>query len=256
MKAINYLILIILIICITAGCTGKGPGSRKAVAEADTVTVPDTGYTGIRQYFSKELLVKEVTFKNGVRHGEMKTYYMDGKLYQTFWYENGLREDSARWYYTDGKVFRSTPYKNDTIHGIQKQYYRNGRTKAKMEYNKGLRTLFFEEYAQNGALVKNYPEIVFTIRDDYNSRGVVRVNLELSNKATRVKFYTGEFYNGVFDTSKCILLPTNNGKAYVDLKKTGTPQKEYIGIIAQILTSFSNNYLAYKRIDLPYKDLK
>ena len=62
MKVISGLILIVLFVFGTSGCTGKGPGSRKSITEADTVAVPDTGYTGIRQYFSKELLVKEVSF--------------------------------------------------------------------------------------------------------------------------------------------------------------------------------------------------
>ncbi len=254
MRVIPGIFLIMFIAAVSA-CTGGGTGRKQAVSEADTVTVPDTGYTGIKQYFSKQMLVKEVTFKNGVRHGEMKTYYTDGKLYQTFWYENGVREDSARWYYPEGQVFRSTPFKNDTIHGIQKQYYRTGQTRAKLEYIKGLRTPFFEEYTRDGKLIRGYPEIVADIRDDYNTRGVVRINLSLSNQGTRVKFFVGEFYNGVFDTSKLTMLPVKDGKAYVDLRKTGTPQKNYIGIIAQILTGLSNNYLAYKRLELPYNDL-
>jgi hypothetical protein len=42
----------------------------------------------------------------------------------------------------------------------------------------------------------------------------------------------------------------------VDLKKSGTPQTDYIGITGAILTDFGNRYLSYKKIDLPYKDLK
>ncbi len=257
MKVIPGSLIIILFIAVVSACTGRRSGTKESEAGTDTTAaVPDTGYTGIKQYYSGEHLLKEVTFKNGIRYGETKTYYQDGRLYQTFWYENGLREDSGRWYYPDGKVFRSTPYKNDTMDGIQIQYYRTGKTRAKLGYNKGLRTPFLEEYTTQGRLDSDYPEIVSTIRDDYNSRGTVRINLELSNKATKVKFYRSEFYNGVFDTSKCQLLNTTNGKAYLDFKKTGSPQTDYVGIIAVILTRYSNNYLAYKKIELPYDDLK
>ena len=249
-------LLFIVFFTALAACTGRGTGSKQSETEADTVTVPDTGYTGIKQYFSNQLLVKEVTFKNGIRQGEMKTYYMDGKLYQTFWYENGLRQDSARWYYPEGQVFRATPFKDDTIHGMQIQYYRNGAKRARLEYAKGFRTPFFEEYTRDGKPIKGYPEIVADIRDDYSTKGVVRVNLSLSNQGTRVRFFVGEYYNGVFDTSKLTMLPVKDGKAYVDLRKTGTPQKNYISVIAQILTGLSNNYLADKRIDLPYNDLR
>ena len=39
------------------------------------------------------------------------------------------------------------------------------------------------------------------------------------------------------------------------LKKTGSPKKDFIGVIAELLTNFGNNCLQYKKIDLPYNDL-
>jgi hypothetical protein len=204
---------------------------------------------------SGQFLAKEVTFKNGVRQGLMKSYYKDGRLYQTFWYENGLREDSAKWYYLEGQLFRSTPYKRDTIDGIQKQYFRNGRLRANIGYKKGLRTSYLEEFTQEGKLVGGYPELVVNIRDDYKAKGIYKISLVLSNKSTRVKYYRGDFSNGVFDTAHCKKINMIKGIGTLDLKKTGSPKQEYVGVIAAILTNFSNNYLVYKKIDLPYKDL-
>ena len=152
---------------------------------------------------SGQRLVKEVTFKNGVKEGLMKSFYQNGKLRQTFWYENGLREDSAKWYYEEGQLFRSTPYKNDTIDGIQKQYYRNGRLKAKLGYKKGLRTQNLEEFTTEGKLVGGYPALVVNVRDEYKTKGVYRISLELSDKSTKGKFYRGDLSNGVFDTAHC-----------------------------------------------------
>ncbi len=43
-------------------------------------SVPDTGYTGIKKYMSGNYVVKEVTFKNGVREGLMKTFYQTGEV--------------------------------------------------------------------------------------------------------------------------------------------------------------------------------
>jgi len=256
MRNVNYLTGILLVFILAAGCAGKGSSKNESVAGTDTLTVPDTGYTGIKKYYSGNLLVKEVTFENGVRHGEAKTFYQGGQLYQTYWYRNGLREDSARWYYPEGQVFRSTPMKHDTIDGIQKQYYRNGRVKAKIGYIKGLRSPLIEEYTQNGKLVKGYPEIIFSINDNYSTTGKVRINLELSDKSKKVKFFRGEFTGGVFDTLKCERIKSAGGKTYIDLKKSGSPEADNLGIIASFLTDFGNNYLAYKKIELPYKDLK
>ena len=237
-----------------AGCRGGGSGKRAATG-TDTITIPDTGYTGIKQYMSGNRIIKEVTFKNGVREGLMKTFYPGGQLYQTFWYENGMRQDSGRFYYVEGQLFRTTPYKNDTIDGIQKQYYRTGKLKAMIGYSKGMRTPFLQEYTQNGKLVKEYPGIVATVNDEYNIRGLYRITLELSDKNTRVKFNRGDFMNERFDTTYIKPVNTINGKAVINLKKTGKAGKNYLGIIGEIITPFGNRHLVYKRIDLPYNDL-
>jgi len=256
MKVFSGTLLIVSVVLLLSGCGSKKTGNGESAAEPETVNVPDTGYTGIKKYYSRNLLIKEVTFKNGVRDGEMKTFYPGGQLYQTFWYENGLREDSAKWYYLEGQVFRSTPYKHDTVDGIQMQYYRNGRIKAKLCYIKGLRTPYLEEFTQDGKPIRGYPDIAATLSDDYLSKGMVRINFELSDKGTDVKFYRGDITNGVFDTTRCIILKTENGKAFINLRKTGSEQVDYVGIIAEYLSDFGNKYLIYKKIDLPYKDLK
>ncbi len=255
MKIFYGSLIIILSMILIPGCSGRKSEKKGSQTKNDTISVSDTGYTGIKQYFSGQYLVKEVTFENGVRHGLMKSFYMDGRLRQTFWYENGLREDSAKWYYEGGQVFRSTPYKNDTINGIQKQYYRNGRLRAKLSFKKGLREPYLEEFTQDGKLVTGYPEVVVSIRDDYKSKGVYRISMELSNKSPKVKFYRGDIINGVFDTAHCKKINTIKGIGTLELKKTGSAKADYVGVFAEILTNLSNNYLVYKKIELPYKDL-
>lgn len=249
-------ILLIVLTLIYYGCTGNSSPKNSDKAVTDTVSVPDTGYTGIKKYFSGDNLIKEVTFRNGVREGLMRSFYQGGQLYQTFWYENNLKEDSAKWYYTDGRVFRSSPYVHDTIDGIQKQYYRNGKVKAKIGYSKGLRTPLFEEYSQEGRLVKNYPEILVKVSDEYNTKGTYRIGLELSDKYQKVKFYRGDFTDGRFDTSKCKIINTVAGKGSLNLKKSGSPTSGSVGIIAEIVTGFGNKYITQKNIELPYNDLK
>lgn len=252
----SLLLLSALITVLLLSQCGGGGESAKPAPTADTITVPDTGYTGIKQYMSGQYKVMDVTFKNGVREGLMKSYYQDGKLRQTFWYVNGLRQDSAKWYYSEGEVFRSTPYVNDTVDGIQVQYYRTGRVKAKLGYKKGFRTPLLEEFNSDGKLVTAYPEVVVNISDTYKTNGSFKISMQLSDKSQRVKFYTGEFTNGVFDTVKSKRLKTVNGIGYLELKKSNSQNSGYVGIIAQYLTKFNNNRLVYKKIDLPYRDIK
>jgi hypothetical protein len=255
MKIISGSIITIFSILFTISCGGKGGSKKDAQIQTDTITVPDTGFTGIKKYVSGQFLIKEVTFKNGVREGLMKSFYQDGRVRMTFWYENGVREDSSRFFYPEGKLFRTTPYKRDTIDGIQKQYYRDGKLKAKIGYKKGLRTTYFEEYKQDGKLVGGYPELIVSKTDNYKSKGIYRVSLQLSDKSTKVRYYQGDLTGGIFDTAHCKPIKAIKGIGNLDLRKTGTPKTGSVNVVAEILTNFGNNYLVSKKIELPYNDL-
>ncbi len=243
---------IILLLGLAGGCNTGKPGKEENSADADSLSTADS----VVQYFSNGKLLKEVSFKNGVRNGLTKTYYPGGQLYQTFWYRNDLREDSSGWYFLEGQLFRSTPYVHDTIDGIQRQYYRTGRIKAKIGYSKGLRTRHFEEFLTDGKLVKGYPEIVASVTDNYSSSGRVRIDLTLSDNSKKVKFLRGEFNDGRYDTARLVTIRTTDGRGILELKKTSAPQSPYVNIIAEITTGFGNRYIAEKKIELPYNDLK
>ena len=256
MKILFQSLIMVLLISFIAGCTGKKKGQDAQVeSETDTITVADTGYTGIKQYMSGTTLVKEVTFKNGVRQGVMKSFYQTGEVRQTFWYENGVREDSSVWFYREGQPFRTTPYKRDTVDGIQKQYYRTGALKAKIGYSKGLRTTFFEEYTKEGKLVKGYPELEIKITDEYKTKSAFSIALQLSDKSVNVKYYRGDMSGGRFDTAHFKPINTVKGVGTLVLKKTSPPKSSKVGVIADMLTNYGNHYLVYKEIELPYNDL-
>jgi hypothetical protein len=255
MKKFPVPVITIITLLIISAC-GSKTNSRKSSPEGnDTVTVADTGFTGIKKYMIGTRVAREVTFKNGTKQGLMKTFYQSGKVRQTFWYENNLRQDSSRWYFEEGQLFRTTPFKNDTIDGIQKQYYRTGGLKAEIGYSKGLRTPYLKEYTKEGKVVGGYPEVVINSRDDYKLKGVYKVILGLSDKSTQVRFYRGDLSGGVFDTAHCEKINTVKGIGSLELKKTGSSKYGFVGVIAEILTNFGNNYLVYKKIELPYNDL-
>ena len=237
-------------------CGRQANTKNETTVIEDSLAVPDTGYTGIRRYFSgNNQLTYEETLKNSVRNGLLKTYYPNGDVRQTFWYENGLREDSGKWYHPEGQIFRSTPFIQDTIHGTQVQYFRNGRIRAKLGFEKGLRTFFFEEYMPNGQLVRNYPDVVVKTSDNYNSNGTYNISLELSNSSKDVVFFRGDFSKGVFDTTAVTTIRTVDGVGNLTLRKSSTQTKPYIEILAEILTGHGNKYLLVKQIDLLYNDL-
>jgi antitoxin component YwqK of YwqJK toxin-antitoxin module len=255
MKSYSFSLLLISCLIFFFSCNVKGPGEKDSLSGTESVMVPDTGYTGIKQFMSGEYIVSKVTYKNGVLDGLKETFYKSGKLRLTYWYENGLREDSSKWYHQGGQLFRSTPFKRDTMDGTQIQYYKNGRIKAKMNYIKGLRTPFLEEYTKGGTLVSEYPELEITTKDLYKTNGHYSIILRLSDKSTKVKYYRGDFTEGVFDPTHCRSISTINGTGTLDFKKIEKHNADYVGVIAVILTSYGNRKLVYRKIDLPYSDL-
>jgi len=254
MKPLFQITLFCLPFLLIINC-GRNANTKNESISMDTITVPDTGFTGIKQYFSGPNLIYEATLKNGVRHGLMRSFYAGGLLRNTYWYENGLLEDSAKWYRPEGYLFRSTPYQRDTIHGTQVQYFRSGRTRAKIGFEKGLRTFFFEEYMDNGRQIANYPDVVVKTNDNYNANGSYNISLELSNASKNVKFVRGDFSKGVYDTTAVTQIRTVDGIGSMTLRKSSAQTKPYIEVVAEILTDYGNRYLLLKQINLPYNDL-
>ncbi len=253
MKLFFGSLVLLTILLLDPGCKGRS-GNASGPAN-DTISASDTGFTGIKKFMSGGHVSMEATFKNGVQDGLTKTFYASGKLRGTTWYENGLKEDSAKWFFEEGQLFRTTPYKRDTVDGIQIQYFRNGMLKAKIGFKKGFRTFEFEEFDKDGRKVGGYPELVVNKKDEYNSTGTYIILLSLSDKSTKVKYYRGDFGGEIVDTTKSVRIKTINGKGILDLKKTGTPQKSYVDVLASIITFYGNSYLVHKKIELPYKDL-
>lgn len=249
-----YSIFIVAALISATGCKGRTNAAKEPSVAEDTVSRSDTGYTGIKQFMSGKYMVSEVTFENGIRQGLTKTFYKSGRLQRTYLYKDGLRQDSSCWYYEEGQVFRVTPFINDTVEGIQKQFYRTGQIKAKMGYSKGLRTPFFQEFTREGRLVTGYPEIVVKTQDNYKTNAQYDITLSLTKK-TDVRFFRGEFTNGLYDTSRLKKINTYENTGHLNLKKTVTPGKSYVGVIGEVLTDFGNRILIYKKIDLPYNDL-
>ena len=210
----------------------------------------------LKKYFHEGRLVKEITFKDGIRNGICRNYYDDGRLKRTIWYEKGLKEDTAKWYYPEGKVYRASPYKNDKLHGTQIKYYKTGRIQAAIPYKNGLRTPGLKEYLPDGREVENYPSIEYKLKDmTKTDDGTFKVFTQLSNKSVNVRFYRGSLQNGLFDPDKHKDITTSSGMGFTQLSPDMEKGKGYIDIIAVYSTRFRNKMIITKRISLPYNNL-
>lgn len=256
MKYISIFIITFCIILATQGCLSKGGKKQAVINPVDTQTVADTGFTGIRQYYSNRTLSYEVTFKNGIRQGLMKSFYPGGKVRQTFWYEKGLKEDTAVWFYEEGEVFRRTPFKRDSMNGIQIQYYKSGAVRAKMNFVNGLRTPYFEEFTSEGKKITDYPAVIVRTRDDYKTNGTYNIYLELDKKNVKVNFYYGELTDSLFIPKSLKSLNTSDYTGLLQLRKSSLPGKGSSEIISEITTALGNKLIVYNKVTLPYNDLK
>jgi antitoxin component YwqK of YwqJK toxin-antitoxin module len=243
----------ILIMILTVSC-GGGTGESGAGKKAGHV--PDTGFTGVRNYIKDNIKMKDVEFRNGVRQGLTRTYYKGGVIEQEIPYVDGKKNGEARWYYPDSKLFRVTPYVNDTIHGSQIQYYKSGRVKAKLDYVDGKRLPGIEEYNINGEKVTSYPEIKYKVNDRYDERGLYKIFVEMSDLSENVKYFRGDLVNGLVDMDSLKPMLQTATTGYLDLQKTPGQDADSIAVIASYLTQFGNRLYYRLAIPLPYKDLK
>lgn len=246
--------LTIFIIMILASACGGAPG-QEGSGKKKMGHVPDTGYTGVKNYIKDNLKLKEVYYKNGVREGITRTFYKGGALEQEIPYSADKKNGEAKWYYPDGKLFRTTPYLNDTIHGDQVQYYKSGRVKARIRYAAGKRLPGIEEYMMSGEKVTSYPELRYRINDRYEERGLYKIFLEFSDMAENEKFYRGDYVNGLVDLDSLTLLLQTATTGYLDLQKTQGHQADSVVVVASYLTQFGNRLYYRLAIPLPYKDL-
>jgi hypothetical protein len=256
MKSVFQLILILAVVLVFTACRGRGGSSAGSEVPADNTSAQDTGFTGVKKYTSGAHVAMAVTFKNGVKEGLSTTYYASGKVKGTSLFVNGLRQDSSKWFFEEGQLFRATPFKNDTVDGTQIQYYRNGKVKARIGYKKGLRTFDFEEFDLNGKRYTGYPELIISTKDNYNTAGTFTISLKTSDKQAKVKYFRGNFSNGLFDSTRCEKIRIIGGEGILELKKSGTSKPVSVDLLASILSPYGNSYLVHKSVTLPYNDLK
>jgi hypothetical protein len=241
-------------IMVISSCKHIIPPKENKADIRDTINVDE--FTGVKKFYDQERLVKDITYKKGVKEGICHNYYEDGRLKSTIIYSNNLKTDTAKWYYPEGMVYRATPYKDDKINGIQTKYYKSGRKQAELPYVNSLRTPGLKEYYENGSEVDGIPSIETDINDAYyNSHGIVRLILKLSNSSKNVKFYKGSLIDGAFDEEKCKDITISSGMGYIELAKNDTTGRGYVDVIAVYTTRFRNKEIITMRVKLPYNNL-
>lgn len=177
--------------------------------------------------------------RNGIRHGEACNYYSNGRIASRFYYNNGVIQGKAYKYYMSGKVYRIRNYINGKVDGTVIKLYESGDTLSTQNYIMGMPSNDLKEFDEDGKLItKGYPKLVFYIKSspDFYKREILEVTL--SNKSSRVKYYINPDNIKNVLSNEAILLPQNGPTGLLQLQPEDRG-KEF-NIVAKYITPYRN----------------
>ena len=96
-------------------------------------TMGPTSFEKRWQTTNKAAIVEN--FKNGVRDGELRRYYLNGNLLMRFYFEEGNVEGPWEDYYPNGKLLMSGQMKENKEVGNWKYYDENGNLLGEAPYD-------------------------------------------------------------------------------------------------------------------------
>jgi antitoxin component YwqK of YwqJK toxin-antitoxin module len=187
-----------------------------------------------RNYDREGRLLSEVNYTNNQKEGMATNYYAEtGKISSTLEYKAGIKQGDERYYYENGQVYRISPYVNGLIEGIQKLYYENGKPLAEVPYKGGFAGTGAKEYMPDGSLVTDYPEITIRKENHMKDANKILLIIYLSNRDSRVKFYSGDLLDGKFLHKDILQLATQEGMTQIDFNiAPGSTIRKTIHLVA------------------------
>ncbi len=244
---IKELIYYFLITVIILGCDTKKKNLQNGKDQNKKTDTTD----GVKKYYTSDGKLKnEITILQGKRNGVARTYYKNGKVSLEMNYKTGKRDGSSKRYYENGTLYQETNYNDDKIDGIRKKYRENGRPMSVARYESDFPCNGLKEYLLSGEPKDNFPSMVITTQDNLLTKGIYSINLSLSDKSKRVKFYIGNLSTSgclTYDLIGTILdKKTGIGTVQYSLSPGGFMMEE-LNFIAEVETNLGNTYLAQKK---------
>lgn len=138
---------------------------------------------------------KTVPWKKGKVHGEVKTYYPDGKVMSEASYVDGKLQGLSKSYSPEGKVIKVVPYRNGKRHGTMVDYWpKTGKKKKIVPCVEGKVEGTAKLYYEDGTLKAEIP-----FRND--SRHGIEKTYDEDGKLERRRYWLdGELVpEGVFE---------------------------------------------------------
>ena len=107
-------------------------------------------------YYSDTKIIKEeMTFRNGILHGPMTSYYMNGTIRRQGAFFNGKMEGKWESWYRDGKKQYTVNYSCDSLNGEYFEWYSTGVMKEKGIYAQNKPVGNWIAYDEAGMIIRN-----------------------------------------------------------------------------------------------------
>lgn len=94
----------------------------------------------------------EESYKDGVRIGNTKGYYKNGRLYSD-WNNDPHFSGINKIYYENGKISKESNFSDGKLQGISREYYRDGKMKAEWNYKDDKLDGISKYYDQDSELI-------------------------------------------------------------------------------------------------------
>ncbi|MEM6645488.1 MAG: toxin-antitoxin system YwqK family antitoxin [Bacteroidota bacterium] len=95
-------------------------------------------------------------YRDGRRHGTVKTWWADGTLSYHARYADGRRHGTVKTWWADGTLRSEARYVKGVPHGIQRQWYRSGARFKELRLDMGRESGMQRAWRENGTLYANY----------------------------------------------------------------------------------------------------
>lgn len=105
-----------------------------------------------------------ITYDNGEKNGELKSFYKNGNIATYLIYKNGKIDGILKNFYPNGELKYSVNYNMGLKDGIQKEFSKEGLLKAEKKYCNGTVCDYYKLYYNNGNLY-------ISVEIDYNKKG-------------------------------------------------------------------------------------
>jgi antitoxin component YwqK of YwqJK toxin-antitoxin module len=110
----------------------------KLIEENGTAKLDGRPFTGVGlEHYPNRQLARRVSFKNGLKEGETRTYSDLGKLTSIGRFHKGLRNGLQEMWYIEGPKQQEDRYVNGVLEGVQTKWHLNGRVFREENFKKG-----------------------------------------------------------------------------------------------------------------------